>query len=99
MHERLYNSVYCVISVLPRLLLLITLLCMLLLEVPCCCCCRVVSDLAALVSDDVCERRTHAYSSAAVGSVLLRRIHHFLSGHARHAENEGLFALSVTVRP
>jgi len=52
---------------------------------------RIVSDHAALVSDTVCERHTHSDSAANVGLILLRRINRLVSGHTRHAENEGSF--------
>ena len=61
------------------------------------CCYRTVSYHVALVSDDVCKCRSHAYSTAVMGLVFLRGIHRFVPGYTRHAENEGLFVSLVTV--
>jgi len=61
------------------------------------CCYRAVSYHNALVSDNVCECRSHTYSPAVVGLVFLRGIHCFVPVYTRHAKNEGSFVLSVVV--
>jgi len=60
---------------------------------------RTVSHHIALVSDNVCKCRTHTYSVAAVGLVLLRGIHRSVSSHARHAETKGSFHYPIAKEP